>query len=201
MGCLACPPWPERARGARRPRARPGDHQAARSRGQCGAARRGRGEGVARCGARPSSPSYRHPVSPAQFASRFGVPSAQRSAVSSFLTRGGLSLDSVSAAGDLYTVHGTTEAIGPCSRPASTATRPWARRSSRTPPHRSPGLARDRQHRRPEHPAALLDPGHAPRKAPAPAQPASAASRPGPVERLPTAGCSDRTGSAARDLR
>jgi subtilase family serine protease len=60
----------------------------------------------------PTSPSYQHFLTPAQFASRFGVPAAQRSAVQDFLTSGGLALDKVSAAGDLFTVHGSTAAIG-----------------------------------------------------------------------------------------
>jgi pseudomonalisin len=55
----------------------------------------------------PASPSYQHFLTPAQFAARFGVPAAQRSAVSSYLTGGGLQLDSVSVAGDVYSVHGS----------------------------------------------------------------------------------------------
>jgi pseudomonalisin len=60
----------------------------------------------------PASPDYRHFLTPAQFAQRFGVPSAQRSAVTSFLTGGALSVDKISAAGDIYTVHGSAAAIG-----------------------------------------------------------------------------------------
>jgi pseudomonalisin len=60
----------------------------------------------------PGSAQYRQFLTPAQFASRFGVPSTQRSAVSGFLTGGGLTVDSVSSAGDVYSVHGTASAIG-----------------------------------------------------------------------------------------
>jgi pseudomonalisin len=60
----------------------------------------------------PASPSYRHFLSPAQFAARFGVPAAQRTAVTDYLTGGGLSLDSVSVAGDVYAVHGTAAQVG-----------------------------------------------------------------------------------------
>jgi subtilase family serine protease len=55
----------------------------------------------------PASTSYRHFLTPAQFAARFGVPASQRSAVTGYLTGGGLTVDSVSAAGDVYSVHGT----------------------------------------------------------------------------------------------
>jgi pseudomonalisin len=56
----------------------------------------------------PASPSFRHFLTPAQFADRFGVPASQRSAVTDYLTGGGLTVDSVSVAGDVYSVHGTT---------------------------------------------------------------------------------------------
>lgn len=60
----------------------------------------------------PASPSYNHFLTPAQFATQFGVPAAQRSAVTSFLSGGGLTVDSVSTAGDVYSVHGAASAIG-----------------------------------------------------------------------------------------
>jgi len=60
----------------------------------------------------PASPDYRHFLTPAQFADRFGVPAAQRSAVIDYLTGGGLTLDSVSTAGDRYSAHGTAAAVG-----------------------------------------------------------------------------------------
>jgi len=59
----------------------------------------------------PASPSYRHFLTPAQFADRFGVPASQRSAVTDYLTGGGLSVDSVSVAGDEYSVHGTAAQV------------------------------------------------------------------------------------------
>ena len=55
----------------------------------------------------PASAQYRHFLTPAQFAARFGVPAATRSAVEAFLTGSGMHLDSVSAAGDQYAVSGT----------------------------------------------------------------------------------------------
>lgn len=60
----------------------------------------------------PASRDYRKYLTPAQFAARFGVPAAQRAAVSSFLTGGGLSVDSVSTGGDVYSVHGPAAAVG-----------------------------------------------------------------------------------------
>ena len=57
------------------------------------------------------SPQYHHFLTPAQFAARFGVPAAARTAVRSFLAGGGLGIDSVSVAGDEYSVHGTTAQI------------------------------------------------------------------------------------------
>jgi pseudomonalisin len=59
----------------------------------------------------PASPSYRHFLTPAQFANRFGVPAGRRSAALSYLTGGGLSVDSVSTAGDVYSVHGTAAQV------------------------------------------------------------------------------------------
>ena len=54
----------------------------------------------------PASPQYRHFLTPAAFAQRFGVPAATRQAVTSYLTGGGLSVDAVSAAGDQITASG-----------------------------------------------------------------------------------------------
>ncbi|HTZ44479.1 MAG TPA: protease pro-enzyme activation domain-containing protein, partial [Jatrophihabitans sp.] len=59
----------------------------------------------------PSSPSYRHFLTPSQFAQRFGVPAGQRSAVSGYLTGGGLRVDSVSVAGDEYSVRGSAAQV------------------------------------------------------------------------------------------
>jgi subtilase family serine protease len=60
----------------------------------------------------PSSPSYGQFLTPDQFAQQFGVPAAQRSAVTSFLTGGGLTVASVSAAGDQYSVEGDVAHVG-----------------------------------------------------------------------------------------
>ncbi|WP_310964425.1 S53 family peptidase [Nocardioides terrisoli] len=60
----------------------------------------------------PGNAAYRHFLTPAQFASRFGVPSTQQQAVRSFFTQGGAHVDSVSSAGDIYSVHGTTAVLG-----------------------------------------------------------------------------------------
>jgi len=60
----------------------------------------------------PASPDYRHFLTPAQFQARFGVTEAQRQSVASFLTGGGLSLDKVSAAGDVYSVRGSASQVG-----------------------------------------------------------------------------------------
>lgn len=54
----------------------------------------------------PSSSSFGQFLSPDEFAAQFGVPAAQRAAVQTFLTGGGLSVAAVSAAGDRYTVEG-----------------------------------------------------------------------------------------------
>ena len=59
----------------------------------------------------PNSASYGQFLTPSAFATRFGVPAAQRDAVRSFLAGGGLTVDSVSAAGDLFTVHGTVAQV------------------------------------------------------------------------------------------
>jgi pseudomonalisin len=59
----------------------------------------------------PSSASYRKFLTPAQFAKRFGVASSRRTAVRHFLT-GGVRVDKVSAAGDIYSVSGTAGSIG-----------------------------------------------------------------------------------------
>lgn len=59
----------------------------------------------------PASSQFHHSLTPAQFAARFGVPAAQQSAVRSFLTGGGLAVDSTSTAGDVWSVHGTAAAI------------------------------------------------------------------------------------------
>lgn len=60
----------------------------------------------------PGNAAYRHFLTPAQFASRFGVPAAQRQAVESFFTQGGARVEHVSTAGDQFTVRGTTAALG-----------------------------------------------------------------------------------------
>jgi pseudomonalisin len=60
----------------------------------------------------PGNAAYHHFLTPSQFASRFGVPSTQRSAVTSFFSASGVHVDSVSTAGDVYAVHGSTAALG-----------------------------------------------------------------------------------------
>jgi subtilase family serine protease len=55
----------------------------------------------------PSSPMYRHFLTPAQFNQSFGVPSSQSSAVENWLTFGGLSIETKSATGDYFTAEGT----------------------------------------------------------------------------------------------
>jgi pseudomonalisin len=55
----------------------------------------------------PGSEQYRHFLTPAQFASQFGIPAVQRSAVTSYFTSGGATVDRVSTAGDVYNVHGS----------------------------------------------------------------------------------------------
>ncbi len=59
----------------------------------------------------PASPSFGHFLTPAQFAQRFGVPQAQATAVTSWLTGGGLNVTSVSAARDVLTATGPTSAV------------------------------------------------------------------------------------------
>jgi pseudomonalisin len=60
----------------------------------------------------PAGAQYRKFLTPSAFAAKFGVPAAQRSSLTSFLTGGGLTVDSTSAAGDVYSVHGTASAVG-----------------------------------------------------------------------------------------
>ena len=55
----------------------------------------------------PSSPMYRHFLTPAQFEREFGVPSSQATAVRNWLRSAGLSIRTTSAAGDYFTVSGT----------------------------------------------------------------------------------------------
>lgn len=59
----------------------------------------------------PQSPQYHHFLTPSAFAAKFGVPAATRGAVVSWLTSGGLHVDSVSAAGDNYAVTGTASQV------------------------------------------------------------------------------------------
>jgi pseudomonalisin len=54
----------------------------------------------------PGSSQFGHFLTPAQFAAQFGVPASQSSQVSSWLTGGGLTVASVSAARDVYVVTG-----------------------------------------------------------------------------------------------
>jgi pseudomonalisin len=58
-----------------------------------------------------ASPLYHQFLTPAEFAAKFGVSAATRSAVTSWLTSGGLHVDSVSAAGDDYAVSGTASQV------------------------------------------------------------------------------------------
>ena len=55
----------------------------------------------------PTNALYHQFLTPSTFAAKFGVPAATRSAAASWLTSKGLHLDSVSAAGDTYSVSGT----------------------------------------------------------------------------------------------
>lgn len=55
----------------------------------------------------PSSPMYRHFLTPAQFDRQFGVPATESEAVANWLTGGGLSILTSSAAGDYFTAEGT----------------------------------------------------------------------------------------------
>jgi pseudomonalisin len=59
----------------------------------------------------PSSPSYRQYLSPDDFATRFGVAQSQLAAVTSWLSGGGLTVDSVSAARDVIAVRGTVAQV------------------------------------------------------------------------------------------
>jgi subtilase family serine protease len=59
----------------------------------------------------PGSGVYGDFLTPAQFADRFGVAASTRSAVRSFLVSQGMSVDHVSRAGDVFTVHGSTSAV------------------------------------------------------------------------------------------
>jgi pseudomonalisin len=54
----------------------------------------------------PGNAQFGHFLTPAQFAAQFSVPAAQSSAVTSWLTGGGLTVASVSAARDVYVVTG-----------------------------------------------------------------------------------------------
>ncbi|UQX89889.1 S53 family peptidase [Jatrophihabitans telluris] len=56
----------------------------------------------------PASAQYRKFLSPTQFAQRFGVPTAQRSAITGYFTAGGATVSRTSTAGDIYTVRATT---------------------------------------------------------------------------------------------
>ena len=55
----------------------------------------------------PSSPMYHDFLSPSQFDQEFGVPSSESSATEDWLTSGGLSISTTSAAGDYLTAEGT----------------------------------------------------------------------------------------------
>jgi pseudomonalisin len=59
----------------------------------------------------PASPSFGRYLSPGDFTRRFGVAQARLDAVTAWLTGGGLSVDGVSAARDIVTVHGPVAAI------------------------------------------------------------------------------------------
>ncbi|HEY2032037.1 MAG TPA: S53 family peptidase [Myxococcales bacterium] len=54
----------------------------------------------------PASAQFRSFLTPAQFAAQFGVPQAQSAQVSSWLSSGGLTVQGISAARDVYTVEG-----------------------------------------------------------------------------------------------
>jgi pseudomonalisin len=55
----------------------------------------------------PASPSYRHFLTPAQFAAQFGVPAGRQDALRSLFAGSGLHVDSASVAGDRYSLSGT----------------------------------------------------------------------------------------------
>ena len=59
----------------------------------------------------PSSPLYDDFLTPAQFDQEFGVPSSQSTAVANWLTSGGLSVETTSAAGDYFTAEGTVSQL------------------------------------------------------------------------------------------
>lgn len=59
----------------------------------------------------PSSPSYGRYLSPGDFAQQFGVPQSRLAAVIGWLTGGGLSVDGVSTARDMISVHGSVAAV------------------------------------------------------------------------------------------
>ncbi|HEX3827949.1 MAG TPA: protease pro-enzyme activation domain-containing protein [Sporichthyaceae bacterium] len=59
----------------------------------------------------PTSPTYHHFLTPAQYTARFALPSAVRAATGSWLRDGGLNLDYVSPMGDLVTASGTVSAL------------------------------------------------------------------------------------------
>ncbi|MBO0842623.1 MAG: hypothetical protein J2O46_05510, partial [Nocardioides sp.] len=58
-----------------------------------------------------SSPDYRHFLTPAQYAAKFGVAKADTDAVRDYLAGKGLTVDKVSAAGDVLSVHGTASQV------------------------------------------------------------------------------------------
>jgi pseudomonalisin len=59
----------------------------------------------------PSSPLYRHFLTPAQFNSRFGVSASSASAVERWLKNGGLAIDTTSADRDYFTATGTVSQL------------------------------------------------------------------------------------------
>lgn len=61
---------------------------------------------------RPSSPLYRHFLTPRQYDERFGVPAATEHAAAAWLRSGGLTINTVSAANDYVTATGTLTQIG-----------------------------------------------------------------------------------------
>jgi pseudomonalisin len=59
----------------------------------------------------PASPLYRHFLTPAEFAQRFGVTPSATAATRRWLSRSGLTVDSTSPTGDFLTVSGTVAAV------------------------------------------------------------------------------------------
>jgi pseudomonalisin len=59
----------------------------------------------------PASPSYRHFLTPAQFAAQFGVPAGRQDALRSLFAGSGLHVDSASVAGDRYSLSGTAAQV------------------------------------------------------------------------------------------